>query len=218
MVIMQHPDISNQTISKCEKMRRKYDLQLSMFTTPANNPIAKDLEQISLILDENRKLVEIAYEDLVRAKRADTGREGLTLEQVLRCTILKQYRQLSYVELAFHLEDSWAFREFSRLNREQHPCKSVLQESIKTLSEETWEAIHREIFGYAQRQKLEHGRKVRIDSTVIETDIHYPTDSTLLADGIRIIARWLIQGKQLSPQSGYVFSVNGHEKVGQKSA
>lgn len=130
MVIMQHADISNQSISKGEKMRRKYNPQLSLFTTPSNNPIAKELEQISLILDENRKLVEIVYEDLIRAKRADTGREGLTAEQVLRCTILKQYRQLSYEELAFHLEDSWAFREFSRLNREQHPCKSVLQESI----------------------------------------------------------------------------------------
>lgn len=214
MVIMQHADISNQTISKGEKMRRKYNPQLSLFTTPSNNPIAKELEQISLILDENRKLVEIVYEDLIRAKRADTGREGLTAEQVLRCTILKQYRQLSYEELAFHLEDSWAFREFSRLNREQHPCKSVLQESIKSLSEETWEAIHREILGYAQTQKVERGRKVRIDSTVIETDIHYPTDSTLLADGIRIITRWLVQGKQLSPQPGYVFS--DHTRVVKK--
>lgn len=186
-------------------MRRKYNPQLSLFNTPSSNPIARELEQISLILDENRKLVEIVYEDLIRAKRADTGREGLTAEQVLRCTVLKQYRQLSYEELAFHLEDSWAFREFSRLNREQHPCKSVLQENIKLLSEGTWEAIHREILGYAQRQKIEHGRKVRIDSTVIETDIHYPTDSTLLADGIRIIIRWLMEGKRLSPQPVYVF-------------
>ena len=84
MVIMQHADISNQSISKGEKMRRKYNPQLSLFTTPSSNPIARELEQISLILDENRKLVEIVYEDLIRAKRADTGREGLTAEQVLR--------------------------------------------------------------------------------------------------------------------------------------
>jgi IS5 family transposase len=205
MVILQLDDISNQSTFKGEKMRRKYNPQMSLFSTPSSKPIAKELEQISLILDENRKLVEIVYEDLIRARRADTGREGMTAEQVLRCTVLKQYRQLSYEELEFHLEDSWAFREFSRLNREQHPCKSVLQENIKSLSEETWEAIHREIVGYAQRQKIERGRKVRIDSTVIETDIHHPTDSTLLADGIRIITRWLMEGKQLMPRPLYVF-------------
>jgi IS5 family transposase len=62
-------------------------------------------------------------------------REGLAAEQVLRCMVLKQYSQLSYEELEFHLEDSWAFRDFSRLNRKQHPCKSALQENIKFLSE-----------------------------------------------------------------------------------
>jgi IS5 family transposase len=214
MVILQLADISNQTTFKGEKMRRKYNPQMSLFSTPSSKPIAKELEQISLILDENRKLVEIVYEDLIRAKRADTGREGLSAEQVLRCTVLKQYRQLSYEELEFHLEDSWAFREFSRLKREQHPCKSVLQENIKSLSEQTWEAIHREILGYAQKQKIERGRKVRIDSTVIETDIHHPTDSTLLADGIRIITRWLMEGKQLMPQPVYVFS--DHTRVAKK--
>jgi len=214
MVIMQHIDIPNQSSSKDEKMRRKLNPQLSLFSTPSSKPIAKELEQISLILDENQKLLEIVYEDLIRAKRSDTGREGLTAEQVLRCTILKQYRQLSYEELEYHLEDSWSFREFSRLKREQHPCKSVLQENIKSLSEETWEAIHREILMYAERKKIERGRKVRIDSTVIETDIHHPTDSTLLVDGIRIITRWLTEGKQLSPKPVYEFS--DHTRVVKK--
>lgn len=60
------------------------------------------------------------------------GRVGLTAEQVLRCCILKQYRQLSYEELAFHLDDSSAFRGFSRLEMGQYPCKSILQENSRT--------------------------------------------------------------------------------------
>ncbi len=104
---------------------------------------------------------------------------------MLRCCILKQYRQLSYEELAFHLDDSSAFRTFSRLEMGQYPGKSILQENIKSLSEETWEAIHSQIIDYAQNEKIEMGQKIRIDSTAVETDIHRPTDSTLLCDGIR---------------------------------
>lgn len=187
-------------------MRRKFNPQINLFTAATSNQISRELQHISQILDANPKLRDIVYQDLVKAKRHDTGREGLTAEQVLRCAVLKQYRQLSYEELSFHLEDSSAFRTFSRLNMGQYPCKSILQENIKSLAEETWEAIHREVIGYAERENIETGRKVRIDSTAIETDIHHPTDSTLLFDGIRVITRWLADGKQLRPQPRYLFS------------
>lgn len=113
----------------------------------------------------------------------------MTTEQVLRCAVLKQYRELTYEELAFHLEDSDAFRTFSRLEMGQYPSKSILQENIKSIGEDTWEAIHGEIIGYAHREKIESERTIRIVSTAVETDIHHPTDSTLLADGIRVITR-----------------------------
>jgi len=187
-------------------MRRKRNRQTNLFTAVSSNPIARELEEISKIIDANPGVLDLVYQDLVKAKRQDTGREGLTAEQVLRCCILKQYRQLSYEELAFHLDDSSAFRTFSRLEMGQYPCKSILQENIKSLSEETWEAIHSQIIDYAQEEKIETGRKIRIDSTAIETDIHHPTDSTLLCDGIRVITRWLAAGKQLSPQPVYLFS------------
>ncbi|HYS43288.1 MAG TPA: ISNCY family transposase, partial [Geobacteraceae bacterium] len=88
------------------------------------------------------------------------------------------------------------------------------QENIKSLREETWEAIHREIIFYAKQEKIESGRKVRIDATAVETDIHYPTDSTLLADGVRIITRWLAEGKELSPIPRYPYS--DHRRVVKK--
>lgn len=187
-------------------MRRKLNCQTNLFTAASSNPIARELEHISQILDANPGLLDLVYQDLARAKRHDTGREGLTAEQVLRCCILKQYRQLNYEELAFHLDDSSASRTFSRLEMGQYPCKSILQENIKSLAEETWEAIHSQIISHAQNVRIETGRKIRIDSTAIETDIHHPTDSTLLFDGIRVITRWLSAGKQLSPQPIYPFS------------
>jgi len=180
-------------------MRRKFNPQMTLFSPMARNTIVKELEQISRILDANPRLMDLLFEDLVATRRPDTGREGMSAEQVLRCAVLKQYRQLTYEELAFHLEDSDAFRSFSRLEMQQYPSKSILQENIKAIREETWEAIHREVVSFAIREEMETGRKVRVDSTVVETDIHHPTDSTLLADGVRIITRWLTEGKELAP-------------------
>jgi IS5 family transposase len=129
----------------------------------------------------------------------------MNAEPVLRCYILKQYSHLSYEGLDFHLKDSSVFRTFSCLNMGQYPGKSILQESIKSLSEQTWEVLHWQIIGYGIQEKIETGKKVRIDSTAIGTNIHHAMDSTLMADGIRVITRWFTAGKQLSPQPCYVF-------------
>lgn len=195
-------------------MRQKRNPQMSLFMTTVRTRIGKELEQMSRILDETPGLLQIVFDDLIKSKRVDTGRQGLTAEQVLRCALLKQYRQLSYEELAFHLDDSTAFRRFARLEMGQYPCKSILQENIKAISEQAWEEIHRLLLGYAVTNKIEKGRKIRLDSTAIETDIHHPTDSTLLADGIRIITRWLKAGKTLSPAPAYHYS--NHNRVVKK--
>ena len=195
-------------------MRRKFNPKMNLFSPMARSSIVKELEQISTILDATPSVMDLVFENLVKTHRPDTGREGLTAEQVLRCAILKQYRELTYEELAFHLEDSDAFRSFSRLEMGQYPSKSILQENIKAIREETWEAIHRDILSYAMREKVEKGRTVRVDSTAVETDIHHPTDSTLLADGVRIITRWLMEGKKLTPQPDYRFS--DHQRVVKK--
>jgi IS5 family transposase len=109
----------------------------------ARNKIARELEAISQVLDQNPGILDLVFQDLVKYQRTDTGRDGMTAEQVLRCAILKQYRELTYEELAFHLEDSMAFRSFARLGRGQYPCGSALQDNIKAIVAETWEAVNR---------------------------------------------------------------------------
>jgi transposase, IS5 family len=187
-------------------MRHKFNPQMNLFSPIMRSSIVKELEQISQVLDATPTVLDLVFQDLLKTRRADTGRKGMTAEQVLRCTILKQYRELTYEEMAFHLEDSDAFRSFARLEMGQYPSKSILQDNIKAITEETWEAIHRDILEYAVRVRIEKGRVVRVDSTAVETDIHHPTDSTLLEDGIRIITRWLTEGKELVPQPQYRFS------------
>lgn len=187
-------------------MRQKRSPQLCVFHALAATEIGKELAAISLIIDETPQMLDPIYRDLVGIKQADNGRAGMSAEQVLRCAILKQYRNLSYEELAFHLADSLTFRTFARLDRRQRPSASTLQENIKSLSEQTWEAINRAVIIKASQTGIEKGRKVRIDSTAVECDIHYPTDSVLLQDGIGVITRLLIEGKGLSPTPVYHFS------------
>ena len=195
-------------------MREKMNRQMSFVDIIPKNKLAKELKGISKILDEDSEMVGLVYKDLIGRKRTDTGRTGMTAEQVLRCAVLKQYRNLTYEELAFHLEDSDAFRSFARLSMGQHPSKSVLQENIKSLRSSTWEALHQFQVRYAFSNKLEKGLKVRMDSSAIDSPIHYPLDSRLLDDGIRLITRWLIEGKGLNPTPVYRFS--GHRRVAKK--
>jgi IS5 family transposase len=112
---------------------------------------------------------------------------------VLRCALLKQQRQLSYEELAFHLEDSASFRAFARLPLAWSPKKSVLHQTIGALRAETWEAVNQALLASAKADKLESGAALRIDSTVSAALMHEPSDSTLLWDAVRVMTRLLRQ-------------------------
>ena len=195
-------------------MRQKRSPQLSIFQALAATEIGRELAAISLIIDKTPRMLEPVFTDLVGVKQTDNGRTGMTAEQVLRCAILKQYRNLTYDELAFHLSDSKTFRTFARLQFGQYPSASTLQENIKSLSEQTWEAVNQAVIAHAAETGIDKGRTVRIDSTAVECDIHYPTDSSLLQDGIRVITRLLFEGKRLCPTPGYCFS--DHRRVVKK--
>jgi transposase, IS5 family len=195
-------------------MREKCDPQRNHFHILPRNAIGRELEAISGIIDANPAILDLVYRDLVGLTNTDTGRLGMTAEQVLRCAILKQYRNLTYEELAFHLEDSRGFRAFARLRQGQRPSASTLQENIKALGAATREGVNQVIVSYASAQVMEKGRAIRVDSTAVATDIHFPTDSSLLQDGVRIITRLLIEGKGLSPTPAYRFA--DHRRVVKK--
>ena len=130
-------------------MRQKFNPQTGLFSPMMRHSIVKELQEMSKVIDANPRLLDLVFQDMTSLCRTDTGRAGLTAEQVLRIAILKQYRQLTYEELAFHMEDSDALRSFARLEIGQYPSKSVLQENIKAIREETWEAIIEEVNRFA---------------------------------------------------------------------
>ncbi len=86
-------------------MRQERIIQASLFDGFAQHDIGRELKAVTQRLDAHRGLLGLVASDLRRHGVRETGRHGLPAEAVLRCALLKQYRQLSYEELAFHLED-----------------------------------------------------------------------------------------------------------------
>jgi IS5 family transposase len=174
-------------------MRQERTVQATIFEVFAQHDIGCELKAMSHWLDGQRGLIGLVAGDLRRQGVRETGRRGLPAESVLRCALLKQQRQLSYEELAFHLEDSASFRAFARLPLAWTPRKSVLHHTISAIRAETWEAVNRALVGDAKQERLEEGATVRIDSTVTAALIHEPSDSALLWDAVRVMSRLLRQ-------------------------
>ena len=154
--------------------------------------------------------------DLRRLGVKETGRRGLPAEAVLRCALLKQHRQLSYQELAFHLEDSASFRAFARLPWSWSPRKSVLHQTISAIRAETWEQVNRALLVSAGADKLERGRVVRLDSTVTAAPVHEPSDSSLLWDAVRVMVRLLREANALAGRAGFCW--RDHRRLAKKRA
>ena len=176
-------------------MRQERTVQASIFDIFAKHEIGGELKKASTWLDEHPTLLGLVAADLRRDGVQETGRHGLPAEAVLRCALLKQYRQLSYEELAFHLEDSASFRAFARLPWAWSPKKSVLHKTISAIRAETWEAINRMLLASARQEKIEDGSIVRLDSTVTAALMHEPSDSSLLWDAVRVMVRLLKQAQ-----------------------
>ena len=180
-------------------MRKKSKKQMPLMPAATDHPQAKELENISRILDANPIICDLAMQDLreVSNKAKKSGACGMTAEQVVRAAIVKQMFGFTYKELAFHIIDSNSIRRFMRIGiADKGFKKSVLNKNVKALLPQTWEAINAQIVQYSDDQKIEKGREVRIDCTVVETNIHQPTDSSLLWDSVRVLTRLLHRAKE----------------------
>jgi len=176
-------------------MRKKYQKQMPLMITGIDHAHAMEFKAIGRILDDNPIINEMVLQNLTHdIKHPDTGAQGMTAEQVVRAAIIKQTEGYSYEDLAFHIVDSRCYRSFCRIGiTDKGFQKSALCHNIKAISPETWEAINRILVAYAEEHKIEKGREVRMDSTVVSSNIHEPSDSSLLWDSVRVLTRMLGQ-------------------------
>lgn len=172
-------------------MRQNRQDQLPITPLWPDHQLSEQLKVISKILDDNPSISDLIFQDLSDNVDQMNGSSGLTGDQVLRCALIKQMHQFSYAKLAFHLADSQSFRVFCRLPFGWTPAKSTLQENISRIRAATWRQVNDLLVKDACRRKLEKGRKIRVDSTAVETNIGHPTDSQLLYDGVRKVTELL---------------------------
>jgi len=177
-------------------MREKWQKQMPLMPQITDHAQSKELEAISNIINANPIICDHVLQDLNKGKNVAhrQGANGMSAEQVLRSAIVKILYNFSYKDLAFHLVDSQSLSWFCRIGiADKGFKKSALNKNIKAISDTTWQMINTDLLGYAKAEKIEKGRKVRIDCTCVESDIHHPTDSTLLWDAVRVLTRQIEQ-------------------------
>jgi IS5 family transposase len=173
-------------------MREKWQKQMPLMHPITDHAQSKELKVISNIIDANPIICERVLQDLTKGKNVAhrKGANGMSAEQVLRSAIVKTLFNFSYKDLAFHLVDSQSLSWFCRIGIAGKGFKkSALNKNIKAISATTWQMINTDLLGYAKQEKIEKGRKVRIDCTCVESNIHHPTDSSLLWDAVRVLTR-----------------------------
>ncbi len=188
-------------------MRNKRITQSSIFETGyVDHEIGRELAAISAWLDTQPAWLDLVAGELSPTGRSTFGREGLSAETVLRCAVLKQYRQVGYRELVFLLKDSRSFQNFVRLDPLKIPGKSALQSLISRIGADTWELMNQALVKQAEAADVESGQRIRFDATVTETHILSPTDSRLLLDGVRVMVRLLEQAEEQLGAKSILFS------------
>ncbi len=166
------------------------------------------LQAICDFIDQHGELVKRVRRDLRRGlKNPTTGRSGLTAEQVLRSLTLQRVKNWDYRELRERIADGFTLRRFTDFFSRPVPKHDAFNRAFNRLTLQTLQAINELVVRAAVALGLENGKKLRVDTTVVETDIHHPTDSTLLWDTVRVVTRLVRQLDKLLPKGVGAFTI-----------
>ena len=154
-------------------------------------------------LEDEALLLIIQQELAKRCKKSKTrGRPGTTAEIILRMMLLKHFRDWSFEDLTREVRANLVYRDFTRIGGGKVPDDKTMGRLARQLGPEVVEKLHQRVVEIALEKKVATGRKLRVDTTVVETNIHYPTDSSLLGDGVRVLTRVMKKVRQVAGQAG----------------
>ena len=165
------------------------------------NEYREKYEAISQLLDDNPQLVSLVHRDLAKMlSQSKRGRKSeYTSESILRSLIVMFVEQDSYRDVVIRIENSEFLRHFAGLGVKPMMDYSFLSRAYCVLGEKTWKTMNRILAQYAKQQEKISSEKMRMDTTVYESNIHYPTDSSLLWDSFRTLSRLLRHIQQELP-------------------
>jgi transposase, IS5 family len=159
-----------------------------------------ELARLDELLDDD-ELFLLVKANLVKRypNSGRLGRHSTPVEVILRMLVVKRLYGFSYEQTEHFVSDSIVLRQFCRLYLEKAPDDTTLIRWANVIGPETIEALNDRAVELARSLKVTRGRKLRVDSMVVETNIHHPTDSALLGDGVRLISRLLRRAKKVLP-------------------
>jgi IS5 family transposase len=150
------------------------------------------LEQLDRLLDDDEIVEAIRAAMARRSPRSRSrGRPSTPVEVVLRMLVVMRLYSWSYQQAEYFVNDSLVLRQFCRVYLERVPDDTTLIRWANTIGPEALEALNDRVVQLARSLKVTRGRKLRVDTTAVETDIHFPTDSGLVGDGVRVVSRLL---------------------------
>jgi transposase, IS5 family len=152
----------------------------------------------------DEQIVVTVYEALARRhpKSRSRGRPGVPAEVVLRLLILKHVRNWSYAVLEREVRANLVYRNFTRVGGAKMPDAKTMGRWGVALGPDVVKQLHDRMVKIAREQGVIAGRRLRVDTTVVETNIHHPTDSTLLGDGVRVLTRVMKRIKTIAGAAG----------------
>ena len=191
-------------------MRKKTIAQRAIFDQSIEKLICliqpeKVLKKMDGVLNQNHRIVDIVHDDLTRDARL-TGAYGISAEQILRTAVLRQLKCYSWRELARRLNDGICLRWFTRFYSAAIPHYTTLQKAVQSISADAWDHINVLLLEFARDRKIEKGRSARIDTTVVESNILYPTDARLLWASVRVLSRIMNRIRQNRPELEFGFA------------
>jgi IS5 family transposase len=183
--------------------KQQRDLCEGFFAADARDWMEPWMRAADTVLDDEA-LIESVYEAQARRhpESRRRGRPQTPADVTLRLALLKHIRDWSFEETEREVRANLVYREFTRIGGGKVPDAKTLARLVQALGPEIVAQIHQRVVGVAQQKKVLRGRKLRVDTTVVETNIHYPTDSSLLGDGVRVLTRVMKKIKALVGEAG----------------
>jgi transposase, IS5 family len=171
--------------------RRQRERSLFEVLLPDGHKLWPDwLRTIDTLLEDEAVIETVAHGLEARWPQSRRrGRPGTPAEVVLRMLILKHLFDWSYDDLEREVRANLVYRAFTRIDAGEVPDAKTILKIAGTLGPDVIEQLHCQVVEVAKRAGVTHGRRFRIDTTVVETNVHYPTDSSLLQDGVRVLTR-----------------------------
>ena len=187
-------------------MRRKKEAVLCFESNDDGLPkVVRDYRAryraISQVLDDNPEILSAVHRDILKLSEGDSqGREGdYTSENILRALVVQHLEGLPFRETVIRIGGDLFLQDFLRMRKKPVMDYSFLDKCFLTIESKTWKGVNEVLGRYGVAQEAVHTNVIRTDTTVVESNIHYPTDASLLWDTWRVASRLLKRAMEIVP-------------------